>query len=229
MKKVLLVCLALIMVMSMTLSVFAAPGAFYMSPSLNPAPTLVDFDPADDECVADLIIIAYINRDQLPAELKTLFEKAYADISGTKDITALTAELAALVAEKKLNADDLAISDLFDAHVTDCADHDNHHNFDVTLSSDTLKNFVALLHMNKDGVWEIISDAEVTNNGTHLEFTAEAFSPFAIVVDTGAHGIDPSPTGDNSMIGVYSAVMAASAAAFFIVLFLGKKQKKEEN
>ena len=65
-----------------------------------------------------------------------------------------------------------------------CTDHDDHDNFEVVLAAETLENFVALLHMKSDGTWELIENADVTGEGTHLTFTVDSFSPFAIVVNT---------------------------------------------
>lgn len=114
---------------------------------------------------------------------------------------------------------------MFDIHVTGCDNHDEHVDFDITLDADTLSQFVGLLHMNKDGVWELVTDAEVVNNGEHLKFSVDSFSPFAIVVDTTVEGGDAPQTGDNSMIHIYVILMAVSALALVVILIKNKKQK----
>lgn len=225
MKKVLAICLMMVMVVSLSVTAFAAPGGFVSSPSGNPAPTVVDFDPKNDGCTAKLIITPYAERNTLPDDLKALIEKAYASIAESDDLTKLNSDLASLVAGKGIAADKLAVSDLFDAHITSCDVHEGHVDFDITLKADTLKKFVGLLHMNKDGVWELVTDAEVVNNGEHLKFSVDSFSPFAIVVDTSSGTPDAPPTGDNSMIHIYAIIMAVSALAVIVIAVKSKKQR----
>ena len=221
MKKVLVICLTVVFMMSMTLTAFAAPGAFVKSPSGNPAPGMIEFKPADEDCTARLVITPYSDKHELPAALKALMEKAYNMIKGSTDLSTFNADLAALAKAKKIKGTDLAVSDLFDIHVTGCDYHDEHVDFDIVLSADSLKNFVGLLHMNKNGEWELIKDAKVIANGEHLAFSVDSFSPFAVVVNTKAN---PSQTGDNSMIPVYVVVMAISALAIVVILIKSKKQ-----
>ncbi len=222
MKKVLAICLTAVLMLSMGLIAFAAPNGFANSPSGNPAPEVEKFEPADEDCTAYLVITPLAEKNELSPELKSKFEKAYNDITTTSDMTKLNADFAALVKEMKLEAGDLAVSDLFDIHVAGCDYHDGHVDFDIVLDAETLSHFVALLHMNKDGVWELVKDAKVVNNGEHLAFSVESFSPFAIVIDNSAAG---PQTGDNSMIYLYAAIMALSAAALIFVAIRARKQK----
>ena len=221
MKKVLVICLTVVFMMSMTLTAFAATGSFVSSPTGNPAPQKVEFKPADEDCTATLVITPYSDKKELPAAIKTLMEKAYNAIKGSDDISTFNADLAALAKSKKIKGSDLAVSDLFDIHVTGCDYHDGHTDFDIVLSADSLKNFVGLLHMNKNGEWELVKDAKVIANGEHLSFSVDSFSPFAVVVNTKAN---PSQTGDNSMIPLYVAIMAVSALAIVVILVKSKKQ-----
>ena len=225
MKKVLAICLMMVMVLSMSVNVFAASGGFVSSPSGNPAPTVVSFKPSDDDCTAQLVVTPYGDKHDLSDALRAMFEKAYNDIVNSDDLTKLNAELAKLAADKKIKGKDLAVSDLFDIHVTGCDYHDEHVDFDITLDADTLDRFEGLLHMNKDGVWELVTDAEVINNGEHLKFSADSFSPFAIVVDTSSGSPDAPQTGDNSMIHIYAIVMAVSALAIVVITVKSRKQK----
>ena len=225
MKKVLAICLTMVMVMSMSVTVLAAPGSFVSSPSGNPAPTVVDFDPSDDDCTGRLVVTLYGDRYDLSDALRSLFEKAYKSIENSDDITKLNAELAKISANKNIDGADLAVSDLFDIHVTVCDYHDEHVDFDITLDADTLNRFVGLLHMNKDGVWELVTDAEVVNNGEHLKFSVDSFSPFAIVVDTSSGTSVAPQTGHNSMIHIYLIVMALSTLAVIGIAVKSKKQR----
>jgi hypothetical protein len=224
MKKVLAICLAVVMAVGMSFSAFAAPGSFLKSPSKNPAPRIERFVSHVAGCEASLVITPYIDRSELPENLKTLIEYAYSTIAGTNDLTTLNATLATLVAEMNIDPTDLAVSDLFDIHVVGCDLHDGHKGHDIVLGADTLDRFVGLLHMNKDGVWEFVSGAEVINNGKSLSFSVDDFSPFAIVVDTSSSSDEPG-TGDNSMILLYSLVMVASATVIIVLAAKSKKQK----
>lgn len=221
MKKVLVICLTVVFMVSMTLTTFAATGSFVSSPSGNAAPGQVEFKPADEDCTATLVITPYSEKNELTAAIKTMMEKAYNDIKGTEDLTTLNATLAKLAKDLKIEGSDLAVSDLFDIHVTGCDYHDGHTDFDIVLSADSLKNFVALLHMNKNGEWEVVDGAKVIANGEHLSFSVDAFSPFAVVVNTAAK---PSQTGDSNMTPVYAAIMAVSALALVVILVKSRKK-----
>ena len=225
MKKVLAVCLMMVMLVSMSVSVFAAPGAFVNSPSGNPAPILIAVECADEDCNAQVKITPYAERDTLPAALKTLVESFYAKIAATKNLTTLNADLAALAANKNLTGDRLAVSDLFDIYAYGCDEHEDHKTFTITVDADTLGKFVGLLHMKDNGEIELIKNAKVLNDGEHLQFTTETMSPFAIVVDAGADNPDGPPTGDSNMTYIYLAIMVASALALMVVLVMNKKKR----
>lgn len=225
MKKVLAICLMIVMVVSMSVTSCAAPGGFVSSPSGNPAPTVVDFDPSNDNCTGWLVITPYGDREDLSDVLRSLLEKAYKDVVNSDDLTKLNAELAKIAADKNIEGQNLAVSDLFDIHVTGCDFHDGHFGFDITLDADKLSSFVGLLHMNKNGEWELVADAKVVNNNENLQFSVDSLSPFAIVVDTTIDGGDAPQTGDNSMIYIYVILMAASALALVTILLKNKKKR----
>lgn len=224
MKKVMAIVLSFVMVMSMSITVFAKPGAFVSSPSGNPAPTLVEGKPQSDDCTGELIITPYSERDTLSEEIRAQFEKAYNEIVAATDLTKLNADLAALAAKLNIRSADLAVSDLFDITYIGCDVHEGHGYFDITLKADTLDRFVGLLHLDGDN-WELVEDAKVetVNGEKHLTFSIDDFSPFAIVVNTD-DGATPPQTGDNNMIALYVVVMAVSALALVIIWRLKKKQ-----
>lgn len=223
MKKVLVFCLTVVFMASMTLTAFAAPGAFVKSPTGNPAPTVIEFKCADEGCTARLVITPYGERKKLSAFLQDLLNKMYDLIKGTNDLTTLNADLAKLAKDKNIKGTNLAVSDLFDIHYEGCDNHEEHHDFDIVLSADSLKNFVGLLHMKSDGTntIELIKGAKVTGDGDHLAFSVGSFSPFAVVIDTSAN---PSQTGDDNLIPVYASVMAVSALGIILILVKSKKQ-----
>lgn len=224
MKKVLAICLMMIIVINMSVGVLAAPKGFASSPSGVPAPRLISFIPSNEDCTARLVITPYNDSEQLPQELQDLMNKAFNTITTADDLTKLNEEFAELVKSMKLDPKYLAVGELFDIHVTGCTYHEEHVDFDIVLDAETLSHFVGLLHMNKDGVWEFVSDAKVINNGDHLAFSVDSFSPFAIVVDTSAQGNAPQ-TGDNSNIHIYAIVMAVSALALIVIAVIRKKNK----
>jgi len=220
MKKVFSIVLSLVLVMCMSVTAFAA-GGFVSSPSANQAPTVVEFENSDSNCSGTVIVTSYADRNSLSDGARTILEQAAATIQNTADLTKLNDSLSQIASQNKVNPADLAVSDIFNISVTDHAGHDGHGNFDIVLSADTLKNFVALMCF-IDGKWQIVEDAKVTNNGTHLEFTEKGMVPYAIVVNSkGATA--PSPeTADSGFVVACLLVMAMSGAAF---VFLSKKDK----
>ena len=219
MRKIIAVCLMVVMLSSLMLTVFAAPGGFIKSPSLNPAPELIEGENAAEDCLAELVITAYINRDELPEDLRLQIEEAYRLILENEDLSVLNAKLKEYAEELGVEVTDLAVSDLFDIHYVNCGDHDDHGHFDITLKAETLENFVCLLHY-YNGEWLIVEDAKVTND-THLEFTATEFSPFAIVVNTGEAGDAPQT---NDLLPIYIAVAAISG---LMIIGLAVAYRKE--
>lgn len=221
MKKTFAICMIVVMLVTMSVNAFAATNGFVSSPSENPAPKVVDFKPSDEACTATLNITAYADKHTLPEALRTLMEQAYDSIADAVDLTKLNTALADLVSKKGYDSTKLAVADLFDIHPSDCEFHDGHTDFDITLSADTLSHFVALLHMNKDGVWEMVTDAEIINNGEHLKFSVESFSPFAIVVNTG----DPV-ADEGTSPWIYVAIVVAVVVVGAVVAVFVIKRKK---
>lgn len=236
MKKVLTVCLVFAMIIAMSVQVFAEPGAFTNSPSKNKAPILVSATNESEECIAQIIITAYGDRDQLSPEARKNIEEAYSMIVGAEYLDSLIASIEELANKLGVKVSDLAVSDLFDISATDCNGHEDHGHFDIVLKADTLKNFVCLLHY-YNGEWRIVDNVQVTNNGEHLEFDEDEFSPFAIVVSTvdlsdDASGEQPGgeqPGDDDNNNGVWIAVGAGIILlliAIIIAVILLKKKKK---
>lgn len=225
MKRTIAIILALVM-MSVSATALAVSSSFISSPSENKAPEIITFKPADEDCTAKLVVTPYSEKEELPEVLETMLEKAREEITKSNDLTGINAELKKLAADKNIDGKNLAVSDLFDIHVTGCDFHDGHVDFDITLKADTLKRFVGLLHMEKDNHWELVSDAEVIENGTRLKFSVESFSPFAIVVETEGKTDSNSPaTGYDAMIPLCVGIMVVSAAAAIFLIVKGKKKE----
>jgi hypothetical protein len=201
----------------MTVAAFAAPEGFVHSPTGRPAPGIVTFDPADDDCSAKLVITPYGDKDALPEDIKKQLEKAFDDIINADNLKDLCDGLADVVGNKTAK-----VSDLFNVHTTDCKTHDDHVDFDVVLEADNLKNFAGLMYRDNDGKWVLVKDAKVSGN--HLKFSLDNFdgaAPFAIVVTTGTNA---PQTGDTGYTHVYLTIMAVSGLALAVVLVASKKK-----
>jgi len=196
MKKVLTVCLVLVMIVAMSVQVFAEPGAFINSPSKNKAPVLISGASESEACLAQIIITAYADRNDLSPEERKAIEEAYADIVGAKTLDELHHALDEIAVGLGVNVGDLAVSDLFNISATGCtASHNTHGAFDITLAADTLANYVCLLRY-YDGAWHIVEGAKINEDG-HLVFESDVDSPFAIVVSTTEIVVDEQ-TGDQT-------------------------------
>lgn len=225
MKRAVAFIITVIMTLSLCLSVSAAPGGFIESPSGSASPTLDGFTVITENCNGEIVVTLYADRETLSAEGLETIEAAYDQIVANTDLTALNAELGTVAAKLGIDAADLAVSDLFDVSYIGCDTHEGHAGFKITLKAKSLDKFVALLHLNGNK-WEMVDDAAV--NGDKLSFTADIFSPFAIVVNTAEAddpGTDAPPTGDDSSLIVYSMIILACAAVILVIL---KKTKRHE-
>ena len=217
MKKLLVLFTAIVMVLTMSFTAFAAPGAFVSSPSGNQGPTLVSGSNSDPDCGGKVVITPYSKRDTLDDEARKQIEDTYKDILGTDDLSKIIDALKDIAKQNNVSTKDLSVSDLFDISFSNCDDHDGHGNFDITLSAETLKNFVALARRNGDK-WELVPGAKV--NGDHLMFSSDVEGAYAIIVNTA----DVPKTGDESQAWIYIVLMLASVAGLVIVGFSLKKK-----
>lgn len=218
MKKIIAICLSFIIAASATVTVFAAPANFWGSPSGKPSPEIISFKSSDPNSTVQLILTPYSDRNDLSDGQIALLEKAYDSIRNAKSLTELNAELADVVAKLEIDSKYLAVTNIFDIHYV--GSDNQSQKFEIVLSVDELNNFVGLLHMNKDGVWELVSDAKIEQDGDHLVFSVDSFSPFAVVVDT--TGESPE-TGDSVMI-ISAIVLAVSVVALAAITVKRKKQ-----
>ncbi len=252
MKKLIMIFMVLALVASMSISVLATAGGFIESPSGKPAPQLVAGANENEECEAQVIITAYSDRDQMTEAARKNIEAAYAIIVGTEDLGSLNPALAEIAENLGVDTSALAVSDLFDVSATECNGHAEHGHFDITLKSDTLKNFACLLKYHNEE-WSIVENAEVTNNGEHLEFDEDELTSFAIVVNTGDEAgngdkqpddskdvagtedvagtddvADDAADGDDSdMTALYIAAAVAILLIILLVIVFSKKKNKK--
>lgn len=223
MKKVLAICLTMVLLVSLSVTAFAAPSSFVSSPSGNSGPGVVTVEPGDEGCTADVIITPFGDRFDLPEDLRTLFEKAYDELVNTDDLTKLVEGFTALIDDLGIKGKDLVVGDFFFAHAVGCNDHDYHKNCKLTLDADALNRFVGLVRMNKDGKWELVESAKVVNNSQELQFIFESDAPYAIVLDNSAGSLIAPQTGDYAMMGIVAMVAVLSAATLAFVVLNRKK------
>ena len=223
MKKMVVVCMVLVMLAGMSISAFAAPGAFASSPSKQQAPELVDSNNSTEGCTAMVIVTAYADRDQLTAEQRQTLETAYANIVGVRDLSELNVQLNAMASEVGVAVADLAVSDLCDVSIVEDNAHDTHGSIRITLRAQTLKNFVCLLHY-YEGEWRIVEDAILTNEGEYLVFSEADFSPFAVVVST--TDIEPQPAPKRCYCWIFLLILLI--ILILILWYLSKRSKQDE-
>lgn len=214
MKKILALCLAVIMLFSVSVTTLAA-GTFVSSPSGNDAPVVEDFENESEDCDSTIKITSFADRDSLPADIREKMEKAYEQIAANADLTDLSDELATLAKKAGVDSEDLAVSDLFDISYFNCDDHDEHGYFTITLKTEALANFVALLHLN-GSKWEVVKSAKVTGNGAKLTFKIDDFSPFAIVVNKAATSPVTSNDFNASIVVALVSVIALAGLTLII-------------
>ena len=222
MKKILAVILAVIMVVSAGVLAFAQ-GGFVSSPSGNEAPEITDVQYGEDSCNPRIVVTPYNEREELDEARKNAIIAAYNDTAENKDLSKMCAALSGVAASKGLSVLQLAVSDLFDITAYHNGDHDYCGIITITLSSETLRNFVALLHRGADGTWEVVPDVTVDYASNTISFQVRDFSPFAVVVDTEAENVPDT----GSEIIIPAVVMFLSGISLAVVLFSLKKKKAE--
>lgn len=225
MKKILAVCLALIMVVSA--GVFAyAKGGFIASPSGNSAPIIIEVTYDDIlSCKPKVVVTAYSDRGTLDDDKEEDMNEAYDEIASNKDLTILWPFLKEVAISKSLNPFYFAVSDLFDISAYHTLPHDYCGRITVRLSSETLSRFVALVHRTASGEWELIPNVILDVAEETITFSINDLSPFAIVVDTSAE--DVPDTGNPLLTYIPAAIMVVSGAALLGVLVSLKRKKQE--
>lgn len=245
MKKVIAILTAIVLVLTMGTTAFAAE--FTPSVVEKDAPTLVektegtttyvgtivDKNNAEVEKIEDdkLIITPISEVDtstEIPAESKANLKKAYEELSKADvRLSDLIGELDADVKEaigKDATVDHLVIRDLFDASLLDAQGNlrtiDTDHRLVVTFDIGIAKDApVFAMKYNEEGKWESIYAIHNNDDGTvTCEF--DHLCPIAFMVADA----DSAETGDNSVSLYVWIAVAAAAAAAIVVLFVLKKK-----
>lgn len=214
MKRILTAVFAILMIAAMTVSAFASSDAFVSSPSQKRAPELVDYENESEDCVAELEICAYGDRDQLEDEDRLKLEEAYSNLLETADLGDLNDDIDSLASSLKVDSNVFAISDVFDISYYDCDGHEAHGEFTITIKPESVKNYAGMIHYTDDG-WELLESEEKDGN---ITFVVDSLSPFAIMVHDGtasgpAWSLDPD-MGIAISIGVGIMALLLLAIAF---------------
>ncbi len=226
MKKLSVILVAILMVVAMSFSAFAAPDNFIESPGASQGPELIEYENEDHECVAELVVTPYSERETLSEDLEDQIVDAYYEIINADDLTGLNEELANIAETMGIPASDLAVSELFDIHYESCPEHSEHGSFKIKLRPEVLENFVGLLHCH-DGVWHLVDGAKVENE-EYLVFSIKDFSPFAIVVNNGDDTSADSPlTGFAENNGKVIGLVAVMTVSLVACVVLWKKSRKQ--
>ena len=208
------IALTVMLIFSMMTTVFA--DNFVSSVSEVPAPAqAAEPTSSNPDWKGTVTVSAYGEQAELSEEAKAEMTAAYESVKAAADVTALSSDVAAIAADKGVTVDALAVSDIFDISV-EGADYGT---LTITLKSDSFENFVALLHYT-GSAWEVVKDAKV--EGNVLTFSADNFSPFAVVVSTDVKVPDSPKTGDSALAILAAAVVTGIAGVG--VLCYGRKK-----
>ena len=210
MKKIAVSLMALVLVLSMSVTAFAA-GAFLSSPSNNH--TQLEEYQFTEGCSAQVIITPYGERHTLDDVARQSLEEAYTQIANNKNLGNLVEGLKEFAEKNGKDVSSLAVSDLFNIGYEGCDGHTNHE-YTIKLKPEMTDNFVTVMQY-VDGKWIIIENAKVS--GGYLTMSSKYYGPVAIVVDAG------TPTGD-AFPWIYLVMMAVSAAGLVAVSVLYKKK-----
>ena len=220
MKKIVVICLSLVMLFSLSMTAFAA-GMFVSSPSGNRVPTLVGYMNGSPDCSLEIKITAYADRDTLPDYDREQIENAYWQIvNAVEDGNDFYKAVEVVANDLEMSVSSISVSDLFDISAFGCTNHGEHLGTTITLQSETFENFVGMLRL-KDGVWESIEILEYNKENNTITFYVEDFSPFAILVDNDGGGMPPKTNDGHN---AYLWVMLTAAAGFMLVVVGMKKQ-----
>ena len=229
MKKVIVICVAIFLLLTISVSALAANGGFVSSPSTNQAPSLLEVKNGSEDCSSMFAVMSYASRNDLSEEARKALEDAYASIKGTTDLTTLNPVIADVAEKLNVESADLAVSDMFDLAPNADATIEDGEKYEFSIKSDTLANFVCLLHY-VNGAWEVVEGAEVADDGETLEFAVDGFSPFAVVVSTGDAPEYSGGISASTVIGIIAIVLAVGglgvAAWFALIKFDVIKPKK---
>lgn len=233
MKTFKIIALILAVIMILPISALAAGGNFVSSPSKEQAPEVDNFTSDKEDFEGNIVITSFAEREELAETQKEALTQAYNKIVEAKDVTEVAPKLAEKVTALGVKKEDVAVSNIFDINVEDNEGNtiEDHGKLSITLSTEALEKFVALLHF-KNNEWTVVEGAEVKDG--KITFSVDDLSPFAIVVEAASEstGTADVTTGtesgdekkDNSLVLII-CIAAAVVVVLVIVFAAGKKKK----
>ena len=228
MKKTLALVLIIIMMLAMPVIAFAANG-FVESPSADKTPIIIDKETVSGDCTTRLVGTSFAEREKLDDESREQLESAKDSIVNASAVVDLNDDLKKKAQDAGVDADDLAVSDLFDIDYTKCEIHDDHEGFEIWIDSDKLEKFVGVMHFDGEN-WSLIDDAKIDEDG-FLVFSSDKTGAFAIVLnapESGSGSDVPPQTGDDFKWWIYASLMAISAVALVVIGLKLKKAKEQK-
>ncbi len=221
MKKVFSILMVSVMIVAMGITAFAVPDNFVSSPTANQAPAVSDVSSSDENFKGEIVVTPYASRNNLAAEKLDEIQGAFSGITSAADLTAVSAGLRTIAANRNIAPANLAVSDLFDLSEYNDDGYQRNGTVTVTLKSSSFRNFVALLHY-VNSQWEIVENARLGADGETLTFTVDSFSPFAVVVNTDSSVPSSPQTGYDFPVEYVCGAIAFCAAA--VVFFAMSKR-----
>ena len=227
MKKLLVLCLALAMLVGSVMSVSAATTKYNPSPEKEEiSPKVISAEAGGKDFTPYVVITPYNRKDKAINEIREILEQSYKEITSEDDLLKLIPALRQIAEKLGYSSSNLSISDLFHIYCNEYVEAQDGQ-MKIVLSAETFKGFVSLVCF-KDNKWQIVDGATASKEGDeyYLSFTSAGFYPYAIVVHDGTPFNPESPdTGDTASLPAALAVMAVSAAT--LVAFCAKSKKKD--
>lgn len=220
MKEMKKICALIVAVLLLQLTaVFAfAGGGFTSSPELAPAPGLEGEVEKHENCVADIKIYAYGDRNQLKKSFATIMEDAYNKISGTADLGEIGESVGELADELKVDSSVLVASELFAVVSEGCYGHKSHGTVGIEIKPIITENFAGLLAYDGNE-WSIV-ESEVKDGVILFDHAGDAV--YTILLHDGTA---KEPANGAVIAACGGAAVVAAGGIVAVVLLKKKKQE----
>ncbi len=240
-KKLSSILLAVALVMTMSVTAFAA--TFTPSVVNKPAPQVVpQTDSSGNQCAAIIydaagrevasiplgaLTVTPVSSTSAPSsEILEKLQAAYQQLLSTRNLANLSSDLENVIREvsSDLTVDDLVVRDLFDVTISGAyADYLSREGYSISIrfNLSTDPDFLAaVLHNTGGTTWETIHNSRITRNADNtVDIVFYSLSPVAFLFDAGQLGIDPNGP-DSPQTGEPSYTMVWIAAGVILTLAL---------
>lgn len=229
MKRIASLLMAAALLMAFSVSVFAVPKNFVVSPGGHDDPVIIEFIADDGVCTAKYRLKTFLDRFELTDGARAVFEESYETIVKADQLVDVVRGLRAKADKLGIPVDRLAVSELFDMEIYDCDTchgHDEHMYYIITLTAESLSGYVGLMrYLEEEDTWEVMDNAELIKNGTALRFEMDEFHPLGIVVNTEEYN---PKTGDEGISPLWFILLGVSAAGLVTVGIIYMKKRRDE-